>query len=225
MGARHRDRQKCLSCESDKILDKQKCRIIITASSNSGGVKTMGHTPHVRRQNNSEAAGSGEGVRVMSKSRRHAFTLVELLVVIGIISILISILLPALSRARESAKTVQCASNMRQIGIAIRMYVQENNGNMIPGNEFAAPTVYENGGGGGSSFAPHVEWSFFDLLWVGGYVKHNPRDPVASPAGSGLKTGTFGVYCPSIAANSTFACPSEARTYPGGKPWDFQYYY
>jgi prepilin-type N-terminal cleavage/methylation domain-containing protein/prepilin-type processing-associated H-X9-DG protein len=164
----------------------------------------------------------------MGKTSRHGnaagFTLVELLVVIGIIAILISVLLPALSRARESANTVKCASNMRQIGIAIRMYVQENNGCMIPGNEFAGPTPYESSGGS-SSFAPHVLWSMFDVLWINGYIKTNPRENTPPPAGSGLRIGTYGVYCPSIAPGGVFACPSEARTYPGGSPWNFQFYY
>jgi prepilin-type N-terminal cleavage/methylation domain-containing protein len=56
-----------------------------------------------------------------------AFTLIELLVVVAIITLLISILLPSLSRARESAKSVQCRSNLHSIAQAIRNYINENN--------------------------------------------------------------------------------------------------
>src|SRR3954470_17396810 len=55
-----------------------------------------------------------------------AFTLVELLVVIGIIAVLISLLMPALSRTREHGNRIKCISNMRQIGMAFQSYLHEN---------------------------------------------------------------------------------------------------
>lgn len=61
-----------------------------------------------------------------------AFTLVELLVVIGIIALLISILLPALGRAREAANTVKCLSNLRQVGMASMLFANEHKGWMQP---------------------------------------------------------------------------------------------
>ena len=88
----------------------------------------------------------------MVRGKKSAFTLVELLVVIGIIALLISILLPSLNRARQSAMTAVCASNMRQIGMAILMYENESKGTYPPewfpsnpndsANNGSAPALY-----------------------------------------------------------------------------------
>jgi prepilin-type N-terminal cleavage/methylation domain-containing protein/prepilin-type processing-associated H-X9-DG protein len=66
------------------------------------------------------------------RRRFPGFTLVELLVVMGIISVLISILLPAVNKAREQANAVACASNLRQVGMFLVMYANDNNGWMYP---------------------------------------------------------------------------------------------
>src|SRR6478672_8403423 len=88
-----------------------------------------------------------------------AFTLVELLVVIGIIAVLIGILLPALSKARTSSQALKCSSNMRQLVLATHMFANEHAGYL--------PKAENNGSSHmrGWSVRMSERWEFDDNLW------------------------------------------------------------
>ena len=96
---------------------------------------------------------------IQNRHPRHAaFTLVELLVVIGIIALLISILLPALSKARAAANRVSCLSRIRQVGMAYRFYAGDYR-DYVPFGHWD----YDGMDGGGM-----ISWD--DLLLMGGYL-------------------------------------------------------
>jgi prepilin-type N-terminal cleavage/methylation domain-containing protein/prepilin-type processing-associated H-X9-DG protein len=109
----------------------------------------------------------------MNLKLRHAFTLIELLVVIAIIAILAAMLLPALAAAKAKAKGIQCINNLKQIQLAAKIYLDDNNGVMIP-------LWVEQGAPGWSSWDydassfiiqnPQFLW-WPDKLRLGGYAK------------------------------------------------------
>ena len=133
--------------------------------------------------------------------KQNKFTLIELLVVIAIIAILASLLMPALSKARESGRSTTCINNLKQLGLAINSYSSDNQNYLLP-----ADSMFKTGGG--RPF--HATLIHFGYLPLAGNY-----DAPALSGYVGRPKGLF--YCPSVRieplARPTMNGPAHASNY------------
>ncbi len=141
----------------------------------------------------------------MKKAYR-AFTLIELLVVIAIIALLLSIVIPSVSKAKDYAKRTICMSNMRQTGIGVMMYTEDNDGHVIYNHNTSIPWANN----GKDSVADASDPATMPLPYHS-YICYNPTNTLSNGKYRAYHLGVLYdqgyVEIPEI-----FYCPSQPRT-------------
>jgi prepilin-type N-terminal cleavage/methylation domain-containing protein/prepilin-type processing-associated H-X9-DG protein len=137
--------------------------------------------------------------RARFRSVQGAFTLVELLVVMAIIALLVGILLPALNNAKNTARATVCAANMRQLGLGVSLYAQDNN-YYLPRSSHSAATY--NVLRWGQAIMPYIG--------AGNWGDDPKNDPLLKNKDSRWYKLFYGMY----------HCPADKRRYPN-KEWSY----
>ena len=147
--------------------------------------------------------------------RRKAFSLVELIVVVSIIGILISLLLPAIQNARESARRMSCSNNLHQIGIALHSYDHAQKrlppGWLVTDLSYPAATAKENHGWAWSAMLlPFIEQRPLDSGFV------SIKLPISDDRNKVARTNSLAVYiCPSHGRTGVFTIEGDFRCHCG----------
>jgi prepilin-type N-terminal cleavage/methylation domain-containing protein/prepilin-type processing-associated H-X9-DG protein len=139
-----------------------------------------------------------------------AFTLVELLVVIGIIAVLVGILLPALGRARETANSVKCMSNLRTIGQAMMIYTNQNQGWLPFGQVATNDPVYPDAK---PYPGPAISWSILTAQVLSKNAGSGYTDTQSLAGSNGIGAYAYFV-CPSAPQSTTDSIFTDYSSHP-----------